>query len=539
MGFFDSVVEAAQTNDIWTLERLYREEYSSGNFDQYTRHLALTPAGHLAREGQWEAVALLFDHYRVTTDGILFGAVLGGHYDDIRILLQNPEPDDTSILARVCARHIEKSNRKKRNYWNPIIKALAIQDQTEAIDEILKQFSFSEQCEEGLLQAAVEGAAFAGNDTRVFALFKTIEDNLKSFDETIKLSNSIQSLEKAALKAAAQGGHKKLVNDLRKRNIEKYKARTSPCTETDVNREKSSLLQTAIEGALCDGHLDLVKTLFKKRLKIEKTLKKPKSNDLFFSLASSTIEKLFIASVNCLIESAFQQDQYPLIEEYVSDELISGRDYWVKASIRSTIRKQNKNKEPWWNRHEPNIIDLRQRYQLIPRHASLLQHDIALVEQIASNAVTVTEDIKDRLQKLLQTPCVEMVISWIKEHKPRAEFLDSLKNYMDEYEKSWVYGRNHYERATSVLSVITYKTDDETFRQLIEQQAALLKREEHDIVIGSKEDKHNQPVVHRLQDDKFTKAVKQCLAALATVPDHSSTETMDKEPEAAEMTFGL
>lgn len=249
MGFFDSVVEAAQTNDIWTLERLYREEYSSGNFDQYTRHLALTPAGHLAREGQWDAVALLFDHYRVNTDGILFGAVLGGRYDDIKILLQNPEPDDTTILARVCTRHRE-SHYNKRNFWNPIIKALAIQGKTEAIDEILKHSPFSEQCEEGLLQAAVEGAAFTGNDKRVFDLFKTIEDNLTSSDEAMKLSKSIQSLEEAALKAAAQGGHEELVYGLLEKNIEKYKARTSKCDENNMIRRKSFLLQTARRGCL-------------------------------------------------------------------------------------------------------------------------------------------------------------------------------------------------------------------------------------------------------------------------------------------------
>lgn len=58
MGHFEDLVEAAANKDIWILDVLYRKYKVNGRIDCCKQQLALTPAGQLAVDGQWEAVAL-------------------------------------------------------------------------------------------------------------------------------------------------------------------------------------------------------------------------------------------------------------------------------------------------------------------------------------------------------------------------------------------------------------------------------------------------------------------------------------------------
>lgn len=46
--------------------------------------------------------------------------------------------------------------------------------------------------------------------------------------------------------------------------------------------------------------------------------------------------------------------------------------------------------------------------------------------------------------------------------------MKSLEACIKEYEKSWLYGRSHYERAVSLLPWIKRDTSDEAFQVLME-----------------------------------------------------------------------
>lgn len=67
-------------------------------------------------------------------------------------------------------------------------------------------------------------------------------------------------------------------------------------------------------------------------------------------------------------------------------------------------------------------------------------------------------------------PASEELILWLKQHLPRSDFISHCQDYIQNYENAYFCGRNHYERAKSILAVITPETNDEDFVALIIQQ---------------------------------------------------------------------
>jgi len=180
MDGFESIVSATRSQDIWELERWFRRVELHGNIDTYKQELDLTPAGQLASEGQWEQAYWLIDTYQADTDSVLFGAVLGGYFDEVQQCQSNRFSATHSALQNICIKHSEnyriKPDYADKSPWIPVVKALAYLGETRKLQAILAHYKPVPQiCQKGLLEAAVTGYAYAGYTNDVFYLLTILD----------------------------------------------------------------------------------------------------------------------------------------------------------------------------------------------------------------------------------------------------------------------------------------------------------------------------------------------------------------------------
>lgn len=569
MGYFENVVRAAIKQDIWTLETIHRGDIFS-HIDNHRKQLDLTPAGQLASDKNWEAVGFLYDNFQINPEGVIFGAVLGGQYEDVQLAIQNDLAESESLLAKICSEYyqayLKDENKKKSCHLNPIAKALEIRKNSVEVDTLLDQFTFKERCENGLLEAAVIGAAYVGNDDRVFALLNCLENESLNIDDTVKLSKRMELIEQSALKAAAEGGYKKLVNKLLRWCSDKFSTRNLDSEEPLKSTFMKDVITKALTGAARAGHMELINDLIPQYNNtmpymifkhVPKEMIEAACQTQQFAVLESLIKayprakddaRMTLAKFDVSGESAHsmvmcswsysnglldwdedkleqmicwhirlqnQTSGYDSVIRFVSGiDNLSLRNMFRASLIKyfdndsNRLFAQSVKEEKRALDDVRKMQDLQSRYCLLWGHALLFIQNPELLDAIVKN--DLTNDQKVELRLLLGTPVVEVLIKRIQDNQPRAQFIATVEKYLEDYDKSYKMHHNHAERARSVLNSIKADTSDEEFKYLIDQQKRLLEGKKANIVLGSDEDKHNQVATRRMMGDKFTAAVFKC-----------------------------
>lgn len=515
MSHFDTIYEAAIKRDARLISLLLMSEGISIDVMQ---GLALTPAGLLAQNGEWESARWLMQEFGAKVGNILYGAIIGGH-----IKYYEPEPtqdDEPGENTKNTAMHLIWSKYSKCNdhemtiafaqlglvHWerlqenieliNFAILGAAYTNNRDLIDTLftLEQPNKSEALANGII-----GAACGNHRVLMYEYIKMYERHY-SHHKNYKIQ-----VKNYALKGAAQGEQLALIIEIGKNFI-----------ETAYSMNIDAAIYELISGNNNQFLLKLLNKLDKNHdlyaAQITATrLNKPKMLETLIHHNLNNIIDYETIAYEITLCAKQSDDLLRYLAQFNSQNFVKSICACFRTSPIFNLPEEINQKLPAIQNKALAIIELKQKYDLETIQA-LFYQKYQHQENNSNRPSSFPNKEELSLNKWQLNDLIKKIGKKIESNEVKEKLIKRLQTYMSNLS---FWKSNHGERCKSFLLALKGTPGSKEATELVSTQYNLFhNRENQNQTKDPNPPKHQQKLKNNTQDE-FYDALKEYYDTMA------------------------